>query len=64
VQENCNDCTPRCWHEFLSSADSSASGLECSWSAMCDGSIATTIGTGDLIFMLTCSPSWSGANPP
>src|SRR3989475_3955576 len=31
---------------------------------MSDGSIATTIGTGDLILMLTCAASWSGVYPP
>src|ERR1700687_44511 len=64
LHSNCNDCTPRCWQEFFSSADSNISGFACNWLAISDGTIATTIGTGDLILMLTCSPSWSGVKPP
>src|SRR5579863_2776163 len=29
VHWNCSVCTPRCWHEFLSSAASSAPGWAC-----------------------------------
>ena len=64
VHSNCKDWTPRCWQGFFSRAGSSISGLACNWLATSDGSIATTIGTGDLILMLTCAPSWSGVNPP
>src|SRR5437870_11217562 len=64
VHWNSKDCTPRCWQGFFSSAGSNISGLACNWLATSDGSIATTIGTGDLILMLTCEPSWSGVNPP
>src|SRR5438034_8842988 len=64
IYSNCKDWTPRCWQGFFSRAGSSISGLACNWLATSDGSIATTIGTGDLILMLTCAPSWSGVNPP
>src|ERR1700732_3234948 len=64
VHWNCKDCTPRCWQAFFSSAGSNISGFACNWLAISDGTIATPIGTGDLILMLTCAPSWSGVNPP
>src|SRR5216684_6206228 len=61
VHSNCKDCTPRCWQAFFSSAGSNISGFACNWLAIPDGTMATTIGTGDLILMLTCAESWSGA---
>src|SRR5260370_26844558 len=64
VHWNSKDWTPRCWQGFFSSAGSNISGLACNWSAISDGSIATTIGTRAFIFLLTIALSWSLANPP
>src|SRR4051812_34979112 len=58
------DWTPRCWQEFFSRAVCNISGRLCSWLAIWDGSMATSMGPGAFPRILTSSPSRSGASPP